>query len=256
MTSALVDLEVTDHVAWLTLRDPNGVNALSVPMIAAISDALEEIKTDASCRVVVVQAKGRAFCVGHDLKEMQSARQAIDGGKASFEALFAACTNMMLSIRALPQVVIASVNGVATAAGCQLVAACDLAMATPKARFGVNGIDVALFCSTPMVAVSRVMQPRHAFELLVTGDFLDAQSALAKGLINIVVDETALAHETSALASKIASKDPESIAIGKKAFYEQLGQPLEAAYACGSKAIVNNLMLAQTDAAMEQFGKR
>lgn len=256
MKSALVDLNVSKHIAWVTLQDPAGVNALSAEMINALTDAIEQIGADEACRVVVVQAKGRAFCVGHDLKEMQAAREAKDGGRASFEALFAACTKMMLALRALPQIVIASVDGVATAAGCQLVAACDLAVATSNARFGVNGIDVALFCSTPMVAVSRAMQPRHAFELLVTGDFLDAQSALAKGLINKVVADDLLEAETAALASKIARKDPGAIAIGKKAFYEQLGQPLEEAYACGSKAIVNNLMLPQTDTAMGQFGKR
>jgi enoyl-CoA hydratase/carnithine racemase len=256
MKSALVDLKVSEHIAWVTLCDPHGVNALSSEMMNALSGAMEQIKADTSCRVVVIQAKGRAFCVGHDLKEMQAAREAEDGGKASFEALFAACTDMMLKLRALPQVVIASVDGVATAAGCQLVAACDLAVATSKARFGVNGIDVALFCSTPMVAVSRTMHPRHAFELLVTGDFLDAQSAFSKGLINKVVPGDRLEAETAALASTIASKDPGAIAIGKKAFYEQLSEPLSAAYACGSKAIVNNLMLPQTDAAMAQFGKR
>lgn len=256
MTTDLISLEMADEIAWLTLRDPKGVNALSKTMINQICDALDVIDAKTGCRVVVIKAEGRAFCVGHDLKEMQGERTQVDGGKAAFEALITSCTAMMLKLQALRQVVIAVVDGVATAAGCQLVAACDLALASSKARFGVNGIDVGLFCSTPMVPVSRAIAPRHAFEMLVTGGFISAEDAAAKGLINRVVPADALLSEAADLAQTIVGKEPAAIAIGKAAFYQQLGEPLEEAYRCGTDAIVTNLMLPETDAAMERFSKK
>lgn len=256
MNSALVKLQMQGPIAWITMRDPKGVNALSAAMIDGLSNALVSVKAAKDCRVVVVQAEGKAFCVGHDLKDMQAARAADDKGHSAFEALFQSCTQMMLAIRALPQPVIAAVDGIATAAGCQLVAACDLAIATPNARFGVNGIDVGLFCSTPMVAVSRGMKPRHAFELLVTGDFLTADKALEKGLINDVVSADGLHDRVTALAQSIASKQQSAVAIGKAAFYQQLEMPLEDAYQCGTNAIISNLMLAETSEGMATFADK
>ena len=233
-------------VATLTLNSPARLNALSEAMLDALEAALAALAAEDGIRAVVLRGAGRAFCAGHDLREMTEARQAEDGGLARFEALFAKCSRVMLAITRLPQPVVAEVQGIATAAGCQLVATCDLAVAAEDARFGVNGVDIGLFCSTPMVALTRVIPRKRAFELLTTGAFLDAAEARALGLVNRVVAPEALAGAAQELAATIAGKLGPAVRIGKRAFYEQAELPLAAAYAHTGKVMVANMMRADT----------
>lgn len=247
-------LQCEDHgtVVRLILNSPQNYNALSRDMIAALSEALDAVAVS-SARAVIIAATGKAFCAGHDLREIQNARGAADGGRAAYERLFSACAAMMQKIPALPQPVIAEVQGIATAAGCQLVASCDLAVAAEGARFGVNGVNIGLFCSTPMVALSRAIPPRAAFELLVTGDFIDAARARELGLINRVCPPEALAAQTMALARQIADKLPEAVHLGKRAFHAQAGLSLSAAYAAAGQVICDNLMLPATAEGLQAF---
>lgn len=239
-------------VVTLTLSDPGTLNALSDGMLAALDGALGDVaETDA--RVVVLAAEGRAFCAGHHLGEMQAMRQAEDGGAAAFADLFDRCAGVMARIRDLPQPVIARVHALATAAGCQLVATCDMALASEDARFGVNGVDIGLFCSTPMVALSRNVGRKRAFEMLSTGRFLSAREAADAGLVNRVVPADRLADETRALAEAVAAKLPAAQRIGKGAFYAQLDRPLDAAYALTRDAMVANLADAGTEEGMQAF---
>jgi enoyl-CoA hydratase/carnithine racemase len=233
-------------VATLTLNSPSRLNALSEAMLDALEAALAALAGEDGIRAVVLKGAGRAFCAGHDLREMTEARQAEDGGLARFEALFAKCSRVMLAITRLPQPVVAEVQGIATAAGCQLVATCDLAVAAEDARFGVNGVDIGLFCSTPMVALTRAIPRKRAFELLTTGAFLDAAEARALGLVNRVVPPEALAGAAQELAVAIAGKLGPAVRIGKRAFYEQAELPLAAAYAHTGKVMVANMMRGDT----------
>lgn len=240
-------------VARLVLDSPDNFNALSTGMIAALSDALDDLRRDESVRVVILAAAGKAFCAGHDLREMQAARAAADGGRAAYTRLFADCAALMQRLPALPQPVIAEVQGIATAAGCQLVAACDMAVAAEGVRFGVNGVNIGLFCATPMVALTRAIPPRAAFELLVTGDFIDAARARDLGLVNHVTEPARLGADTMALARRVAAKLPAAVRMGKRAFYTQIGQPLPAAYDATSATICDNLMLPDTAEGMAAF---
>ena len=224
-------------VVTLTLNRPAAFNALSEQMLDALQRELDKLAADEQVRVVVIAAAGKAFCAGHDLKQMR-AEPALD----YYERLFAQCGRMMMSLQKLPQPVIARVHGIATAAGCQLVAMCDLAVASRDAKFAVSGINVGLFCSTPSVALSRNLQRKAAFEMLVTGGFIDADEALAKGLVNSVVDADKLDAEVNALASTIAAKPRASIALGKALFYRQLEVGIEAAYADAQKTMACNMM--------------
>ncbi|MFN6979358.1 MAG: enoyl-CoA hydratase-related protein, partial [Gemmobacter sp.] len=183
-------------IATLTMNAPDRLNALSDGMLAALAAALAALEGDRDTRVVILRGAGRAFCAGHDLREMQAGRQAPDGGRAYFADLFARCAAVMQAIPRLPQPVIAEVHGIATAAGCQLVASCDMAVAAEGTRFGVNGVNIGLFCSTPMVALTRVVPRKAAFEMLTTGRFIDAGEAARIGLVNRVVPEASLASET------------------------------------------------------------
>ncbi|MGL6210149.1 MAG: enoyl-CoA hydratase, partial [Paracoccaceae bacterium] len=210
-----------DGIATLTLNDPARLNAFSNAMIAALTDALTSIATDRTIRVVILRATGRAFCAGHDLKEMQAARAAPDHGAAALADLFTRCSTLMQAIIALPQPVIAQVHAIAAAAGCQLVATCDLVVASDNARFGVNGVNIGLFCSTPMVALTRKIPPALAFEMLTTGEFLTAPRAQSAGLVNRVTTPDDLDSTTRALATTIAGKLTAAVRIGKRAFYEQ-----------------------------------
>ena len=241
MSEDLIICRREGAVAHLTLNDPRRLNALSDAMLARLGGVLDDLGADATCRVVVLGAEGKAFCAGHDLREMTAARQAEDGGAAYFADLFARCSKVMTRIRTLPQPVIARVQGVAAAAGCQLVASCDLAVAADTARFGVNGVNIGLFCSTPMVALSRNLPRKQAFEMLVTGDFLTADRAAALGLVNRVVPEGQLQEATADLAAQIAGKLGRAVRIGKRAFYDQLELPLDAAYALTAAAMVENM---------------
>lgn len=239
--------------AWLTMDAPDRLNALSDAMIDALSRAFDDIAEDTSVRAVVLTGSGKAFCAGHDLKEMQAARKAADGGAAYFEDLFRRCTAMMMRIQRLPRPVIAEVRGLATAAGCQLVASCDLAVASENARFGVNGVNIGLFCSTPMVALSRNVPRKKAFEMLVTGDFIDAPRALELGLVNRVVPEDRLRQESTDLARTIAAKLDTAVRIGKRAFYDQLELPVAEAYRLTQAAIVENMMSPDTAEGIAAF---
>ncbi|WP_392663206.1 enoyl-CoA hydratase [Amaricoccus sp. B4] len=240
-------------IATLTLNNPGKLNALSEAMLATLQAALDDIAASRSVRVVILRAAGKAFCAGHDLREMTAARQAPDGGLAYFETLFATCGRMMTSIVKLPQPVIAEVHGIATAAGCQLVASCDLAVAAEGTRFGVNGVNIGLFCSTPMVALTRNIPRKQAFEMLTAGEFIDAGEARSLGLVNRVVPEAELAGTSRALAERIAAKLGPAVRIGKRAFYEQAEMGLEAAYAHTGRVMAQNMIREDTAAGIEAF---
>lgn len=248
-------LKHEDHgsVARLVLSSPQNFNALSREMIAALRDALAAIAADDAVRAVILAAEGKAFCAGHDLRQMQASRTDPDGGRAAYETLFADCAAMMQQIAALPQPVIAEVHGIATAAGCQLVATCDLAVAADGTRFGVNGVNIGLFCSTPMVALTRAIPPKAAFEMLVTGDFITADRARDLGLVSRVVPPDSLAAETMALARTIAAKLPAAVRMGKRAFQTQRGLSTADAYAAAGTVMCDNMMLPDTDEGLTAF---
>jgi enoyl-CoA hydratase/carnithine racemase len=253
MTNTLIRRDVQDGIATVTLASPGTLNALSTPMLTALQEAFNAIAADDSIRVVILAAEGKAFSAGHDLKEMQSYRAAPDQGRAQFQALFDRCSALMQQIASLPQPVIAQVQGVAAAAGCQLACTCDLITASETTRFGVNGINLGLFCSTPAVALSRRLAPGAAFELLTTGDFLSAPRAHAMGVVNRLAPPDRLAEDTRALAAQIAAKDPAAIRLGKRAFQAQLGLPLNQAYEVAGAAIVENALRPDTAQGIETF---
>lgn len=250
---AILERSDTGAVAHLTLNSPASLNALSDDMLAALSDTLAKIAEDRSIRVVVLSGAGKVFCAGHDLKEMTAARQSEDGGRAAFADLFERCATVMKAIRALPQPVIAQVHGIATAAGCQLVASCDMAVAAEGTRFGVNGVNIGLFCSTPMVALSRNVPAKQAFEMLTTGEFIAATRARELGLVNRVVPAEALAEETAALAEILAAKLGAAVRIGKESFYHQRELSLDDAYAFTGAAMVENMLLKDTAEGISAF---
>lgn len=252
MTEILIH-DDRDKSAVLTLNRPDALNALSEEMMTALQETLDAIAVDPDVKAVVIKGAGRAFCAGHDLKQMQANRQAPDGGRAYYNALFGQCTRLMTTFTRLPQPVIAQVHGLATAAGCQLVASCDLAVATDTARFGVNGVNIGLFCSTPMVALSRNIPRKHAFEMLTTGDFLDAARARDLGLVNQVVAEDDLETATQALADKVTSKLGSAVRVGKRAFYEQLELGVDAAYAHTGRVIAENMLHRDTAEGIQAF---
>jgi enoyl-CoA hydratase/carnithine racemase len=226
----------SDGIARLTLNRPAQYNALSGAMLAELQAALDAIDADDNVRVVIIAASGKAFCPGHDLKEMRATED-----RAVHRALFDRCSRMMMTVRRLRQPVIAEVQGIATAAGCQLVAMCDLALAAEEARFAVSGINVGLFCSTPAVPLSRNMQPKQALHMLLTGDFISAQDALQYGLLNQVVPAAELPAATSALAQKIVAKSAHAVALGKDMFYKQLPMELADAYSYASERMACNM---------------
>ena len=224
-------------VASLTLNRPDELNALSAGMLAALQSELNAIAGDSAVRVVVLSGAGRAFCSGHNLKQMRA-----NYSREYQSQLFATCSKMMQSILQLPQPVVAKVSGLATAAGCQLVATCDLAVAAESARFATSGINVGLFCSTPGVAVGRTMTRKHAMDLLLTGDFVDAPRAAEIGLINTSVPEAELDAEVDVLAAKLAAKSAFALALGKQAFYRQLEMGIGEAYAFAGEEMARNMM--------------
>ncbi|WP_204114203.1 enoyl-CoA hydratase [Shimia biformata] len=250
---AILERNDTKAVAHLMMNSPERLNALSDEMLAALQSEFDALKDDRSVRAVVISGAGKAFCAGHDLKQMTAGRQAGDGGKAYFNDLFSRCAAMMTTIRALPQPVIAQVHGIATAAGCQLVASCDMAVAAEGTRFGVNGVNIGLFCSTPMVALSRNIPRKKAFEMLTTGQFIPADEALALGLVNKVVAPDALAVATGELAQTVAAKLGAAVKIGKEAFYAQLEMGLDAAYAYTGEVMAQNMMFRDTAEGISAF---
>ena len=224
-------------VVTLTLNRPAAFNALSEGMLAALQAELDAVAADEAARVVVLAAAGKAFCAGHDLKEMRA-----EPSLAYYEALFAQCTRVMLSLQALSVPVIARVQGIATAAGCQLVAMCDLAVASSAAKFAVSGVNLGLFCSTPSVALARNLPRKQAMEMLLTGDFIGANEARTRGLVNRVADPDALDAEVESLVQRIVAKPRVAIAIGKGQFYRQLETGVAQAYAIAGEAMACNMM--------------
>lgn len=224
-------------VVTLTLNRPANYNALSAAMVAALQSAFDGLARDPQVRVVVLAAAGKAFCAGHDLKELRAEPE-----QARHEAAFSACSRMMLSLQRLPVPVLAKVQGLATAAGCQLVAMADLAVASSAARFAVSGVNLGLFCSTPGVALSRNLSRKAAFEMLVTGDFISADSAVARGLVNHAVAPERLDAAVAELAARIAAKPRAALALGKALFYRQLELGIEPAYADAAQIMACNLM--------------
>ena len=235
-------------VAWLTLNRPAARNALSVGLMQALDAALVAVAEDASVRVVVIAAAGPAFCAGHDLREMRANQD-----RSFTEALFAQCSALMTRIVRLPKPVIARVHGIATAAGCQLVASCDLAVAATHARFATPGVNIGLFCSTPMVALSRAVGRKAAMEMLLTGDMIDAAQARDLGLINRVVPADQLDETVAALAGQIAAKSALTLAIGKEAFYRQAEMDLDAAYRYAAEAMTRNMMARDAAEGIDAF---
>jgi enoyl-CoA hydratase/carnithine racemase len=226
-----------EGVAGLALNRPDQYNALSRELLGALQAELDQIKDDPAIRVVAITGQGRAFCAGHDLKEIAHERE-----RARLTELFGQCSRVMLSLTRLPQPVIALVDGIATAAGCQLVAACDLALATTNARFATSGVKYGLFCSTPMVAVSRNVPRKPALEMLLTGDFIEAEDALRLGLVNKVVPPDRLEEAFDGMVSRLLDKPREVLALGKRAYYRQLEMGLEDAYAFTTDVIVDNAL--------------
>jgi enoyl-CoA hydratase/carnithine racemase len=224
-------------VVTLTLNRPQQFNALSEEMLEALQRELDAVAADCAARVVVIAGKGKAFCPGHDLKQMK-ANPSVD----YYRRLFAQCARLMMTIQRMPQPVIARVHGIATAAGCQLVAMCDLAVASSDARFAVSGINVGLFCSTPGVALSRNVGRKEAFEMLVTGDFIDAATAQARGLVNRVVPADQLDAEVDRLAASILAKPHVAIAMGKELFYRQIETGIDAAYQLAGQTMACNMI--------------
>lgn len=250
---AILERHVTGAVARLQMNAPERLNALSDEMLAALQAALNDLQSDPAVRVVVLSGAGKAFCAGHDLKQMTAGRQSEDGGKAYFDDLFARCATLMQTLQTLPQPVIAQVHGIATAAGCQLVASCDLAVAAEGTRFGVNGVNIGLFCSTPMVALSRNIPRKQAFEMLTTGEFIDTTRARELGLINRAVPAGDLERETLAMAETLASKLGAAMKIGKEAFYQQLQMPVDQAYDYTRQVMVENMLHRDTEEGIAAF---
>ena len=240
----------------LTLSNPPA-NALSPATMQALQSGLDHAAVDKSVRVVVIAAAGKLFCAGHDLKDMTARRSDPDGGKAYFDDTFATCAALMQSIVRHPKPVIAEVDGIATAAGCQLVATCDLAIASDHASFGVNGINVGLFCTTPGVALVRGLKPKHAMEMLLTGEIVDASAAREFGLVNRVVPREYLTQIVNKYAQTIASKSPSTIKLGKEAFYRQAEMGLAEAYDYASRIMVENMLAPDAKEGIDAFiGKR
>jgi enoyl-CoA hydratase/carnithine racemase len=237
-----------DGVATLTLNRPQARNALSMALMNALQDALDAIREDPGVRVVILRGAGPAFCAGHDLKEMRA-----DPSRAATEVVFRTCARLMLSLTRLPQPVIAQVHGIATAAGCQLVATCDLALCAEEARFATPGVQIGLFCSTPMVALSRAVSRKAALEMLLVGEPVGAQEALRIGLVNRVVASAELDGAVNAMAQTIAGKARRVLAIGKEAFGRQIEMGLEEAYGYTAEIMTRNMMMADAQEGIDAF---
>jgi enoyl-CoA hydratase/carnithine racemase len=251
MTAMLLE-ERADGVLRLTLNRPEARNALSIGLMTALLEALGRAAEDPDARVVVIAGAGPAFCAGHDLRELRE-----DPRRGTYEHIFALCSELMLAIVRLPKPVIAEIHGVATAAGCQLVATCDLAVAGENARFATPGVDIGLFCSTPMVALSRAVGRKAAMEMLLTGELVDAATARTLGLVNRVVPRSELREAVDGLARQIADKSAFTVAIGKEAFYRQAELDLAAAYRYAAEVMTTNMLARDAGEGIDAFlGKR
>jgi len=247
-SDALVLRRDENGICHLTMNRPKAYNALSMDMMSALIQAFEDISGDRSVRVVILSGAGKGFCAGHDLKELKN-----NTDRSFYERTFQTCSSLMLSVTRSPKPVIAKVHGVATAAGCQLVATCDLAVAAQDARFATPGVNIGLFCSTPMVALSRNVTKKRAMEMLLLGDLIPAQRAYEIGLLNRVVPSEQLDPVSEDLAAKIASKSALTIGLGKSAFYEQINQDLETAYEHCSRVMVENMMARDAQEGIDAF---
>lgn len=247
-----VDARLSEGILYLTLANPPA-NALSMEVMAALQAELDAARDDPRVKVIVIASALKLFSGGHDLKEMNGHRKDPDGGRAFFEDTFSTCSRLMQSIVRLSKPVIAAVDGIATAAGCQLVASCDLAIATDRSRFGVNGIDVGLFCTTPGVALGRKVKPRHAMEMLLTGELIDASTAREYGLINRIVPPEYLNQVVEKYAQTIAAKSPLALKLGKAAFYCQSEMGLADAYSLASDVMVDNMMARDAAEGIDAF---
>ena len=240
-------------ISRLLLNQPSRLNVLSDDLLNTLQEELSSVGKSKNIRCLIISGAGNGFCAGHDLKEMTNKRQNPDGGVAYFRDLFVRCSKMMTTIRSLPQPVIAQVHGIATAAGCQLVASCDLAVADDSARFGVNGVNIGLFCSTPMVALTRAVGRKRAFEMLVTGQFIEAKEAKEIGLINKISEVGQLEKTTDELALQITSKLGDAVKIGKEAFYKQSEMNVKDAYDYTGAVMAENMMFEQTKKGINLF---
>ncbi|MBY6200127.1 enoyl-CoA hydratase [Maritalea mobilis] len=252
MTDDILLREDRGAITHLTLNAPGSLNALSDAMLARLTETFTDLIQSRTQRVIVLKGVGKAFCAGHDLKEMKAKREG-GNGAAELRDLFDRCARMMQLIPRLPQPVIAQTHGIATAAGCQLVASCDMAVSAESCRFGVNGVNIGLFCSTPMVALSRNAPRKQVFEMLTTGEFIDAHRARELGLVNRVVPDNALDEETEALAALVASKLGSAVRIGKRAFYDQIDLPLDKAYELTGAVMVENMLDKGTAEGVDAF---
>ncbi|MBL4727178.1 MAG: enoyl-CoA hydratase [Rhizobiaceae bacterium] len=252
-TRSLIAQEKSGAILRLSLNNPDGANALSEAMIDELHAAFDNAEKDTDIRVVILSANGRIFCPGHDLKELDAARKNDDGGREDFARIMGKCSTLMQGIIGLSKPVIADVRAVASAAGCQLVASCDLALATIEARFSTPGVNIGLFCSTPMVAISRNVSNKHAMEMLLTGDFLSAERAAEIGLINRAIPADEIDEALDELAKKIASKSTVTVSIGKRAFYHQKELPLSEAYEYTSSVMVENMMKLDANEGIRAF---
>ncbi len=237
----------------LTLNNPQNKNALSEDMISTLIDSINSATNDDSIKVIIISSNGNVFCAGHDLKEITEAREVEDSGSSYYKELFDSCSSLMQLIVNSPKPIIAEVNGVATAAGCQLVASCDLAIASDMSRFATPGVNIGLFCSTPMVALSRNVHKKNAMEMLLTGDMIDCKKAKEIGLINDYVCSDDLNASVINLAKKIARKSSKIVAIGKKAFYEQVEMSLADAYKLTSEVMKENLLQSDAEEGINAF---
>ena len=249
----LVIVRYDGAVAILTLNQPRAINALSQDMLEALQTHLDEIAENKAVGAVILRSSSKHFCAGHNLKEMTARRDDADGGKSYFIELFAICSKLMQRLVTLPQPVIAEVRGIATAAGCQLVAACDLAVASQTARFATSGVNIGLFCSTPMVALSRNLSRKQSMEMLLLGEFIGAARVHEMGLVNQVVEDGALEAHSLDMARRIAAKSPSAVKIGKEAFYKQLEMPLHDAYAFAGEVMATNMMFKDAEAGIGAF---
>ena len=249
----LVSDQRENGVLRLTLNDPARRNALSEGMLDALCTTFDAVRFDKNVRVIILAAVGEVFCSGHDLKQMTAARQNADRGRAYFNKILNHCSSLMQKIVTCAKPVIAEIDGVATAAGCQLVASCDLAVASEKAQFCTPGVHIGLFCSTPMVALSRNLASKHAMEMLLTGDMVPAERAAEMGLVNQVVSSAELRAASMALADKIVTKSILTVATGKRAFYKQKEMDLAAAYNYASEVMVENMMVCDAEEGIAAF---
>lgn len=240
--SQLILTEIKDSIFYITLNNPSSQNTLSLDIINTLNKIILDSATNNEAQVIIIRSVGKIFSAGHNLKEISLHRKDSDKGLKFFTTLISSCSNLMLNILNNPKPVIAEVNGVATAAGCQLIASCDLAYASDKALFATPGVNIGLFCSTPMVALSRVAKNKHSMEMLLTGDMIDSKKAKQIALINNYFDEKSLSDEVNLIAKKITSKSSLTLKIGKKAFYDQSEMNVGDAYQYASEIMIKNMM--------------